>query len=170
MRTVGMGMIGIGIVGWLRAWIHAYRNQIKCMEATIALFRHGIHAMESNPRPWQEFFAQYEGQDKNLNKFVKQLWEFLSDFRFATGEEAWKEAMMASKIQVYLPEEGYSLLCESSKGFFGLSKDENKEVLTYYKHRMEECLEQEKRKFCQQRKIVLPMGALGGAMLVILLL
>ena len=170
MKIVGMGMIGIGIIGWLRAWVHNYRSQIKCLESVIALLRHAIHTMESNPRPWQEFFASYEGQDKNLNEFVKKLWEYLSEFRFATGEESWREAMKVTRIGDFLPEEGCTLLSEMSKGFFGISKEENQEVLTYYKRRVEECLKEEKRKFSQQRKIVLPMGALGGVMLVILLL
>lgn len=170
MKLVGIGMIGIGIIGCLRAWIYGYSGQIRCMEAVIAFLRHAIHTMESNPKPWQEFFANYEGQDKNLNGFVQKVGEMLKEFHFATGEEAWKEAMKESGIHFFLTEEGYSLLYEISKGFFGLSKEENKEVLTYYKRRMEECLEEEKRKFSQQRKIVLPMGALGGVMLVILLL
>lgn len=140
------------------------------MNGFLSLFRRAQHVMEETRRPWILFFEDYEGEDACVMEFVRELAVRLRENRYPKGELAWQEVLKEQREKWDFSKETFDILLKSGSAFFGQSQQENLELFRLYTTLLMECKEKEKCEFAEKRKIWIPVGALGGIMVVIILI
>lgn len=170
MKLVGITIIGIGIAGVIYDWLLRQRNRRKRLEELLSFFRKAVYAMEETKIHWIVFFEDYMGNDECLSESLHEVAQKLRENRYPKGELAWQEVMKEKKADWDFSKEAFELLMASGAAFFGKSKAENLELLRLYIKLFTDCKQKEIEDFAEKRKVWIPVGALGGIMLVIILI
>lgn len=170
MKLIGITIIAIGIAGMIHDWLLRHQNRRKRMEELLSFFRKAVYAMEELKVHWITYFEEYEGADICLNKSVWETAQRLKQNCYAKGELAWQEVMKEKKADWDFSKEAFLLLLSSGTAFFGKSQKENLEFLRLYIKLLDEQNKKECLEFAEKKKVWIPIGTLGGIMLVIILL
>ena len=169
MKLVAITIIATGIAGFIRDWICRCQTRRKRLEELLAFFRKAIYAMEETKVHWITFFEEYEGNDACINQSIHEVAERLKQNCYPKGEMAWKEVMEEKKAKWDFSKESQTLLIASGSAFFGKSQRENAECMRLYMKLLDLQREKECKEFAEKKKVWIPVGALGGIMLVIIL-
>ena len=170
MKIAGIFIIGIGIAGMLSDWIRRNKNRHKRLEAIISFFRKTVYAMEENKVHWIRYFEEYEGNDTCLEEGIHSVSQRLKENRYPKGELAWQEAFLERKSELDLSKETFETLLASGTAFFGKSQKENVELMRMHIRLFTDCSKKEKQEFAEKKKMWIPLSALGGVMIVIILI
>lgn len=170
MKIAGIIIIGIGIAGVLHDWIHRYQNRQKRLEEIIFFLRKAVYAMEENKVHWIIYFEEYKANDKCLELGIHNVSQKLKENRYPRGEQAWQESMCERKADLDLSKEAFETLLSCGKAFFGKSQKENVELMRMYIQLFTDCSKKEKQEFAEKKKLWIPLSALGGMMIVIILI
>ena len=170
MKIIGILILGTGILGLIHDWLYRHQIRRKRMEELMSFFRKAIYAMEETKTPWILFFDAYEGNDICVTESVHEVSKKLKENRYPKGELAWQDAMEEREKEWDFSKEAFELLLASGNAFFGKSQKENLELMRMYMKLFEECEKRETQSFGEKKKVWIPVGALGGIMLVIILI
>ncbi len=169
MKLVAIAIITIGIAGFIHDWLLRHQARRKRMEELISFFRKAVYAMEETKVHWILFFEGYEGNDACINQSIHEVAKRLKENRYPKGELAWQEVMEEKKTDWDFSKEAHELLKSSGNAFFGKSQKENLECMRLYMKLLDLQREKECKEFAEKKKVWIPVGALGGIMLVIIL-
>ena len=86
---------------------------------------------------------------------------------YASGRTACQEVLLVNKKNLPLLGEAYRILEKAADSFFGNSSMESLRCIGICKERMEEELVLSRREYAAKQKVYMPLGMLGGLMLVI---
>ncbi len=170
MKIVGIIIMVIGIVGFIHDWILRHITRRKRMEEFLFFFRKAVYAMEETHTPWIMFFEKYEGRDACVTESVHEVADRLKENRYPKGELAWQDVMTERRDTFDFSKDTFELLYHSGNAFFGKSQKENLELLRLYIKLLSDCKERESKEFAERKKVWIPVGTLGGIMVIIILI
>jgi hypothetical protein len=116
------------------------------------------------------YLREYGGKDALLGDMLQELAGILNDHASPSGEHAWKKVCASRKKEWDVGEAAWEILTACGKALFGNNLAENLKHLQALERKMEEQITQEERIFAEKRKILTPVGLLGGVMLIVILL
>lgn len=170
MKIMGIVILAIGIVGYMYDWMNRHITRNKRMEEILIFFRKAVYAMEETHTPWIRFFEDYQGGVLEITDSIHEVACRLKEHRYPKGETAWQDVMMENRESLDLSKEAFDLMYSSGDAFFGKSQKENLEQLNLYIKLLYECKEQERKEFAEKKRVWIPVGALGGVMIIIILI
>jgi stage III sporulation protein AB len=170
MKMIGSLIIVFGLAGYMKEWIFRNLSRGKRLEELLSFLRKAVYALEETHTTWIRFFEEYEGQEKCIVESVHEVAKRLKEHRYPKGELAWQEVMIEQKEAIDLSKEAFELVSHVGDAFFGRSQKENLESLRWYIKLLEKCKEQEGKAFIEKKKVWIPVGALGGVMIIIILI
>lgn len=160
----------MGIAGYIHDWIYRHNIRRKRLEEILSFFRKAVYAMEETHTPWIRFFEEYESRDECVVESTHEVARRLKENRYPRGELAWRDVMTEKREIWDLSKEAFELLYNSGNAFFGKSQKENLELLGLYIKLLSDCKEKEVKEFVEKKKVWIPVGCLGGLMVIIILI
>ena len=170
MKIMGIIMMITGIIGFIGDWTMRHITRRKRLDEILLFLRKAVYALEETHTPWIRFFEEYEGRDICVVESIHEVASRLKENRYPKGELAWQDAMTERKETLDLSKEAFELFYNSGDAFFGKSQKENLEQLRLYIKLLFECKEQECKEFAEKKKVWIPVGGLGGLMVIIILI
>ena len=167
----GLGVLFVlgGIAGILHSWVRLQKKRRKRLEEFIQFIHKSIYAMESEKVKIIDFFLQYQKKEDELLEYtLHEIANRLKENTYAVGQSAWEEVFREKKQEWMQQEEVFQGILQTGKGFFGRSVQENTSVLQKNLQELERLKLECKKKEIQERKVWIPVGMLGGMMIIIL--
>lgn len=168
-RMIGMVCILAGCAGVLMNWYERKRQQQAFMGECIRLFSRWRYAVLKEHLRLYDFIESYDGRIKEMDDLLQELWHKLERNSYPSGTVAWQELLQEKRQILPLGEEAFHILSDSGDAFFGNSREEVLRCTEACRDRMEEALAEEKRETARKWRVYMPVGMLGGVMLIILL-
>lgn len=165
-----IGCIGImlGTVGGLYAWEEQQCEKRRYLQELYQMFRKGKYELAGQQMRCIDFFDHYHSMKRDVEEVCRRISQMLLDHEVTSGEEAWKQ-IWEEKLRLYhFSREEREIVCMSGAAFFGKNLKETEELFTIYQAQYERLIAQNRQLHKEQRKVVLPVGMLGGIMLIIL--
>lgn len=169
-RLLGTIFILCGSAGCLFSWWENERKKQKFMEECVRLFALWSYAVEKEHMRLYDFLENYETKWDEMKELLLDLKQMLSENRYASGNEAWQEVLFLHKKQLPLKGESYRILEMAADTFFGNSSMESLRCAGICRKRMEEELSAYRKEYVAKQKVYMPLGMMGGLVLVIFLL
>lgn len=169
-RIIGMMCILAGCAGYVLSWYEKKKRQQAFMGECIRLFARWQYAVLKEHMRLYDFIDGYDKRSPEMEELLGQLKERLEQNCYPSGIRVWQE-LLREKC-VILPSEGeaYHILSDAGDAFFGSSREEALRCIEACQNRMEEALAEEKRETQRKWKVYMPVGMLGGVILIILLI
>ena len=167
----GIGALFVlgGVTGILYNWVEIQKKRQMRLEEFIKFIHKSIYAMESEKVKIVDFFLQYSMEyDKLLECTLHEIGMRLQTNTYLAGQIAWIEVFEEKKKDWMLKEEMFDCILRTGNGFFGRSIQENTSILEKCLQELEEIKKESKVKEIQERKVWIPVGMLGGMMIIIL--
>ena len=170
METIlGIGFLFCGITGILMDWVKRQKARQKRLEAFLLFLKKTMFAMETEHIKLIPYFMQYQSRDEVLMEFLREIVIRLQENRYPKGEMVWEEVLMEKKQNWDLDEETFCAMLHVGNGLFGKHCLENLVFLQKSIEDLEMQKQMNKEKDTKERKVWIPVGMLGGVMIVILL-
>ncbi len=165
---LGIILLFIGIIFYLYNWISLQKQRQRRIEEFWVFLQKAIFAMETEQVKLSSFFMEYPCYDPVFAKTLQEIGSRLKSKTYPKGEVVWQEVFMEEKESWRVGEETFAILITAGKGFFGGSLKENVSFLQRSIQKLEEQERKNRKKELQERKLWVPVGMLGGIMLVII--
>ena len=169
-KIVGIVLVLGGIAGVLYQWIEIQKERQKRVEEFVVFIHKLIFAMETEKVKLIDYFTNYESQDMELSKTLKEVAARLRKNMYPSGQSVWEAILKEEEKNWDLNKDMFEVILKCGTGFFGRSRDEN---ISFLKKQLEEIkgLQMSVRdKDTKERKVWIPVSMLGGVMVVILFL
>jgi stage III sporulation protein AB len=159
-----------GAAGMLGFWIRQQKLRIRRMKAFLSFLSRTYYAMGTEHAQMIAYLREYGGKEAFLGDMLKELAGILNDHKSPSGEQAWGMVCESRKKEWDVNETAWEILTDCGKALFGNNLAENLKRLQALERKMEEQIAQEERIFAEKRKVLTPVGLLGGVMLIVILL
>jgi hypothetical protein len=116
-----------------------------------------------------QFLEQYEPLQPEFEKALEEVSRLLRQNLYPSGREVWRHVMGERRKKLSLSGEAHEILLKAGDAFFCGSSGESLHTMEICRERMEECLARERGELAGKRRVYIPMGMLGGVVLIILL-
>lgn len=169
-KLTGSGLILAGCAALLMNWIENVRQRELCMKELVRMFCSWNYALETQRIRITDFLQQYPFEREELQKAMEEVRCILLTNTCPSGADIWREVLEKHKKSIGLPISAYEVLIQSEDGFFGTNSREASCCMTRCEAQMQQCIELERAKYREKRRVYLPVGMLTGVMLIILLI
>lgn len=169
-KLLGTILILCGSAGCLYSWRENEKKKQAFMEECIRLFSFWNYVLKQEHMRLYDFLESYETEWKEMQTLLLNLKGILEKNSYASGRAAWQEVLLLNKKKLPLRGEAYSILEKAADSFFGNSSMESLRCIGVCRERMEEELIRHRREYAAKQKVYMPLGMLGGLMLVIFLI
>jgi stage III sporulation protein AB len=139
------------------------------MEECIRLCVRWDYALRSGHVRLYDFFEQYEPQEPEMAEVLAEVAERLAQNRYPSGREVWRSVLFEKRKKLLMKGEAYEILQQAGDAFFCGGSGESLHTIRICRERMERHLADTRRELSRKRQIYIPMGMLGGVVLIILL-
>jgi stage III sporulation protein AB len=170
LKLVGACAVMSGAAGMLGFWIRQQKLRIRRMKAFLSFLSRTYYAMGTEHAQMIAYLRAYDGKDALLGDMLQELAGILNDHASPSGEQAWEKVCAVRKKEWDVGEAAWEILSACGKALFGNNLAENLKHLQALERKLEEQIAQEERIFAEKRKILTPVGLLGGVMLIVILL
>ena len=169
LSVVGCVGIMLGTIGGLWAWEEQQCEQQRFLQEMYQMFRKGKYALVGQQVRSVDFFRGYHTAKKEIEVACKAIAEKLLRHEVSSGEIAWRQVWEEGLRSYHFSREEREIWLMSGTAFFGKNMKETEELFTIYQLQYEHLIDQNRQLHKEKRKVVLPVGMLGGIMLIILL-
>lgn len=169
-RIIGMVCILMGCAGALLNWYERKKRQQAFMGECIRLFSRWQYALLKEHMRLYDFIESYDGRWKEMDDLMQELERRLQQNCYPSGIVAWQQLLQEKRHILPLGEESFHIFSDAGDAFFGNSREEVLRCTEACRLRMEEALAAEKKETVRRWKVYMPVGMLGGVMLIILLI
>ncbi len=169
LKLAGIFCIFFCIIGIILLWKDRIELRLQKEEGIVDFFRYARYAMGCEKLRIYEILS-YSVRIKGIGEFMQDMLQVLEQKKHTTGEAAWRELIEKNKKELDLSKEGYALFINSADALFGFNIEENMEHLEFYQEKMEQQIELDKKDYMEKRKLVFPLGILGGLAIIVLFL
>jgi len=167
-KLLGIICIMGGIAGYLHQWQCEQKKQRERVEEFLLFLRKTVFVMETENIKVAKLLENYQTQEVVLKHTLSQIAKRLSLNIYAKGESAWEEVFREEEQNWGLDKETFGLIINAGSGFFGRNRSENLSFLQKSIRELEEKEKKNREQDAKKRKVWVPVGMLGGLMLVIL--
>lgn len=167
-KLIGILFIIGGIAGYLYSWQCKQKECRERVEDFILFLQKSVYIMESENIKVGQLFYNYQGKVDILNETLSEITRRLELNIYPKGESVWEEVFKEKEQNWDVDQETFGLIINAGNGFFGKNRAEN---ICFLRKSIREIEEQEKKnrqKDAKERKLWIPVGMLGGIMLIIL--
>lgn len=169
-KLIGMFLVLSGIAGFLYSWILAQKTRHRRLEELIVFLQKSVFAMEEEKVRIIAYFENYRSRDVLLEELLQEIAQRLRQNQYPGGQLVWEEVFREKKEAWNCDEETFGMILAAGNGFFGKKRSENVCFLRRSLKQLEMQREKSKEKDTQERKVWIPVGMLGGIMLMIILI
>lgn len=170
LKLIGVALVMASACGMLFSWEAGERARIGRMKELQRFLGRTYYAMQTEHVRIIAYAQQYRSRDEALENTLRRLAKLLMENTYATGELAWNAACGAERKNWGFGEEAWELLLSCGTALFGRNLEENLYALSGMNKRIEKWIEEESCAFAEKRKVLAPVGLLGGVMLIVILL
>ena len=168
-KVLGVFLVLAGVAGLLYSWVSLQKERQARLEEMIQFIYKSTYAMETEKVRVIEFFEKYyKENDTLLGNTLHEIAERLRLHVYPSGQEVWEEVFQEKRKVWILEEEMFESILRVGSGFFGRSREENIGILRKWLKEIERIQKKGKEKEEQERKVWIPVGMLGGLMIIIL--
>lgn len=167
-KIVGVVLIFGGVAGFLYSWICGQKEKQMRLEECILFLQKSIFAMDTEKVRVIDYFAKYVSRDSILTEALHEIAKRLATNTYPKGQDAWEEVLKEEETNFGFDKETFEVILQVGNGFFGRSCEENICFLQKNLKELEKQQEKIKEKDTQERKVWVPVGMLGGVMLIII--
>jgi stage III sporulation protein AB len=170
LKLLGALAVMTGAAGMVGFWILQQQNRIRRMKEFSSFLSRTYYAMGTEHVQMIAYLREYDARDALLGDMFGELAGLLADHTCPFGEQAWKKVCETRKKDWDADEQTWEIIIACGKALFGKNLAENLKQLQAQEQRMDERIAKEERIFAEKRKILTPVGLLGGVMLIVILL
>ena len=167
-KLMGMALILAGCAGMLFSWQERKRRQQMFRGECIRLLAEWKYALSKEHMRLYDFLEECECRVPQMKDLLEELKERLKTNTFPSGMQVWQELLREKRADLPLEEEAYRIFLDAGDAFFGSSSEECLRCIKVCGERMEEVMTGEKRDMERKWKVYMPVGMLGGTILIIL--
>ena len=175
-KGIGIILFLGGIIGVLYNWMEQQKESQKQLQNFLFFLQKALYVMETEKikvadfleRYTQQTMAQANKKDRVLESILNEIRNRLLTNTYPNGQAVWEEVIYEQKQN--FNREVIPILVQAGNGFFGQSREENINYLQKSIKKLEQEQEKLKVKSEQERKVWIPVGTLGSAMLLLLFL
>lgn len=167
-KIVGCALLLGGVSGFLYSWIRSQREKQKRLEEFIIFLQKSIFAMETEKVKVIDYFTNYISADEQITRTLQKVAERLRQNIYPKGQNAWEEVLKEEEANLDFDKETFGVVLRAGTGFFGRSREENISFLQKSQKELEKMQERIMEKDAQERKVWVPVGILGGVMVILL--
>jgi stage III sporulation protein AB len=167
---LGSLLILAGCAGGIVCWLEGERRKQAMMEEWIRLFVRWDYGLRSEHIRLYTFFGQYETGRPEMAEFLTEVCRRLQQNCYPSGQQVWQQVLKEQQKKISLRGEAGEILLQAGDAFFCGSSRESLHTIRICRERMEQCLVEARGEFAGKRKVYIPAGMLGGAVLIILLI
>lgn len=169
-KLTGTVLILTGCAGLLGCWYDRQKKRQRTVMAFVHLLSGWEYSLSCEKLRLSDFFARYKSPEPEVEKFLDSLLALVRARQCPTGGELWQMALSDARRSLDLDEALFEMLLAAGNAFFGADQRENIACARASAVRLKEWLLRERTQFAQKQKVYLPVGMLGGVLLVIFLL
>lgn len=170
LSLIGCVGIVLGTFGGLYTWEEQQLAKSRFLQEMYQMFRKGKYVLVGQQRRCIDFFEEYRAQMEEITEVCGRVAQKLTKHSVAAGEMAWVGEWQESILKYRLNKEEQEILLASGTAFFGKNRKEVEELFGVYQNQFERLAKKSRQAHEEKRKVVLPVGALSGMMLIILLI
>lgn len=168
-KGIGAILILLGVAGCLHRWYLQQKEKQERLEELIQFVHKSIHVMETEKMKAIDWFLKYKNKrDFLLNETLSEIAKRLQTNTYASGHAVWEDVFFEKWQKLGFEEDVLQCLIQLGSGFFGKSRVENIGILQRGLKELEALQKKNKEKDAQERKVWVPVGMLGGVMIIIL--
>lgn len=166
-----IGLLGIlgGIAYVLYNWVLEQKKQHRRMAELVVFLQKTVFAMEEEKIRIIEYFGSYVSREKVLEDTLHEIAQRLEQKIYPNGEIVWENVFWEKREEWNLDEEIFEIVLGLGTGIFGKKRSENLCFLQRGLRELEKQQCRKKEKDAKERKVWIPVGMLGGIMLMIIL-
>lgn len=168
-KVIGTLLLFGAIGGGLYNWLCSQREKQSRMEAFGIFLQKSIFVMEKEKVHIIPYLKGYFCKEEILKETLEEIAERLSRNQFPDAVEVWETVFWEKRKRLGVSENVLNIMKASGQGFFGRSREENICFLQKCLKELEAESGRIKEKDAQERKVWVPVGMLGGIMLLIIL-
>lgn len=169
-KGVGLAGLFLGIIIFLYDWVMGQKIRRSRLEELIVFLQKSIFSMEEEKIRMIDHFEGYQSRDEVLVETLGEIASRLKKHIYPNGQMVWEEVFREKKEQWNYEEETFYIILAMGNGFFGNKRSENLCFLKKSLKQLEMQRDRQKDKDAQERKVWIPVGMLGGIMLMIVLI
>ena len=170
LKIVGSAVFLAGVAGTLLSWNIRKMAPIRRIQIWIDFMNATEYAMEIDHVNMTIYMEQATINEPVLMQTIRETGMLLKRKQVPFGEEAWEKVCEKYRKEWDMSEEVWSLILSCKHVFFGKNLTENIEKSKEIRKRLNGLLEEEKRRFAEQKKIYIPVGMLGSCMFLLIFL
>jgi len=167
-KLIGTMFIIGGITGYLYCWQTKQKERQERVEAFLLFLQKSVFIMEAENTKVGQLFLSCLGREAVLNETLTEIARRLELKIYPKGESIWEEVFREEEQNWDLDRETFGLIINAGNGFFGRNRAENICFLQKSIRQLELQEKKNREKDTKERKVWLPVGMLGGLMIVIL--
>lgn len=167
---IGISLIFGGIAGCLFSWQKAQKERRQRVAAFVVFLQQSVFAMETENARLEQLFLLGQKNNGILQETLREIVRRLRLNIYPQGKMIWETVFCEKEKEWDLDEETFSLLLHAGNGFFGKNRAENICFLQKSIEMLERQEIKNKEKDKKEQKVWIPVGMLGGLMLVIFFL
>ena len=169
-KVIGSVSLFVGIIGFLYSWVMEQKRQQQHMEEVLLFVQRSIYAMEGEKIRIIDYLENYDSRDTLLKDTLREIARRLRLHSFPDGRLVWETVFMEKQLSFGMDEESFAIVLALGNGFFGRRREENASILRRSLRQLEEQGKRRKELDANARKLWIPVGMLGGIMLMIILI
>lgn len=169
-KLTGAALVLVGCMGLAGAWLRAQKARQRAASELIRILAAWEYSLEREKFRLVEFLERCESSEAPVERLRTELIGAVLARSYPSGAALWADVLGKNRASLNLGEAMWEVLLAADGAFFGTSSRESLRCTAACRRRMEECLERERQEFGRRRKICLPVGMLGGALLIIWLI
>ena len=167
LKLIGIAVVLSGICGWVYTWKESKDSRITNLRYMHRILTEAEYVLVREKRSIIYFF-EYMGNDKSA-KVCRDVAVLLKNHTYAAGSKAWEHAVLDRRDSLCLDKGQTHIICMAGESFFARTAKQMSDSLSTYRIRIEKMIEAEQRKIAEQKRIVMPLSAFGGILLIIIL-
>jgi stage III sporulation protein AB len=166
---LGSLLILAGCAGGILRWQESEKRKQAMMEECIRLFVQWDYGLRREHIRLYSFFGQYESENPELAEFLEEVCSRLRQNRYPSGRQVWQSVLKEKQKNLSLKGEAYEIFLQAGNAFFCESSQESLHTMRICRERMEQQLAAMRGELARKRQVYIPVGMLGGVVLIILL-
>ena len=170
LKLLGILGISTGVVGSLQYWWNGKRRLLDFLEGYAELLSAGRRELTEEKRKTSDFFREYSSENRIIGEGTRYIAESIRLHTHGTGIELWKECWGHHLTEQGLRRDVILEVNKTGKAFFGNNSEENERLFSLYENRFRDLYGREEGRSKEQKKLVFPVGALAGLMLIVILI
>lgn len=170
LKLSGAIIIMIGILGLLEVWEERQKKRRRYLWGLYHLLVKGETSLVKERIKCTDFLGHVSGNEPLICEACKKIESELKEHRVKNGETAWCHIWNSYRNELMLSQEEANFLLHMGKAFFGKTSDEISQLFEIYKKQCLKLIEEQRKDFLEQRRVIIPVGILAGIAIIILLM